>query len=83
MNFLQLADKYLHERGMFPAQAAAVIEMAKVASPSMADRLTDGVEGYPDVIARLWLVTLNTCAIDWIDANLPQAWYRPMFAGDA
>lgn len=39
----------------------------------------DTVDGYPpQLLAVLWL-GVRRAAVDWIDENLPKAWYRPMF----
>ena len=74
----------LEDNGMFPQQAQAVIDMAKARPdlfPDMERRWADRAEDYPtSLIAVLWL-GIKGLAVEWIDANLPKAWYRPMFTG--
>ena len=43
-------------------------------------RWLDSTEGYPKCMLSLITVSAARAALDWIDANCPQAWYRPMFA---
>ncbi len=80
----KLKDR-LVANGMFPEQAQAVIDMAKNRTdlfPDMESRWADEVEGYPQqAIAVLWF-GIKHIALEWIDANLPQAWYRPLFSGE-
>ena len=71
----------LTSRGLYQASADEI--MATVRAEQEADgpatHLGQPADGYPDmVIAAMWLV-VKSAAVDWIDANLPLAWYRPMF----
>ena len=67
--------------GMDDAQAKQVMERVK------ADKINDAmwshdIEDYPEsLLDLLWLSTKGH-ALEWIDANLPLAWFRPMFASD-
>ena len=70
-------------RGMFDSQADQVIEAFKI---EVKDMVKDyGMtwnrpsSEYPDFIYTVLMIPLFRCAIDWIDANLPRAWYRSMF----
>ena len=38
------------------------------------------VEGLtPGVFYKVGMITVKHAALQWIDANKPQAWFRPMF----
>lgn len=68
--------------GMFDSDAKAVMERVKAdkGNEAMSMRWRDGIEGYPEqLLAVLWLSTKRH-AVEWIDDNIPLAWYRPMFA---
>ncbi len=74
----------LQEHGMWPDQAAEVVEMVKAdkANEAMAGRWDDSAEGYSiSLIAALWFSIKDT-ALQYIDANCPKAWFRPMFTGE-
>lgn len=73
----------LESRGLFGSQASQVIEKAKgdkVLEP-MKVRWGDHVESYPpSFLPVLWLC-VKANALEWIEDNLPRAWFRPMFEG--
>jgi hypothetical protein len=71
--------EYLIASGMFEIQAKQVIELARAGSPYMTGRWNDIVKGYPDIFMGTMKVVINRYALEWIDNNLPAAWYRPMF----
>ena len=81
MTFKDFVKNYCVERGMFPSQADAVVGLvvADPASKSMAGRWDHDVEGYPAEMRAVIALAANRSALTWIDANLPMAWYRPMF----
>lgn len=81
MTFEEYAKDYLQQRGMFPTQALAVLEKFKAAkeAESMIGRWQENIEDYPGVLLIGITLTLNSCALEWIDENLPLAWYRPLF----
>ena len=73
----------LVSRGMFENQAKEVIELS-------IPKLNKEVEGYtitfdspsnhyPDNLYVIWLRFIRPIALEWIDKNFPQAWFRPMF----
>ena len=43
--------------------------------------MDDDTEGYPSMMKVIAVKSANTYALEWIDANFPKAWFRPMFAG--
>lgn len=71
----------LVEHGLFESQADAVIQSVKAddANEAMLGRWGDAVDDYPpQMLAMLWLSTKRH-ALSYIDANLPLAWFRPLF----
>lgn len=67
--------------GMFESQAKQVIELAKK-EPSLSDmqgRWEDSDSGYPPALIAVTWFAVKQVALKWIDANLPQAWYRSQF----
>jgi len=80
----QRLETMLVERGMFPLQAQAVMDavIADPASEPMNGRWTDTSSGYPtSLLAVIW-ISVERHTLAWIDANLPLAWFRPMFTGE-
>ena len=81
---MTIEDKIMEmlvEHGMWDNQAVAVMEMMKAdeVNESMAHRWNDNVEDYPlSMLAILWMKAKGT-ALKYIDANCPEAWFRPMF----
>ena len=70
----------LVDSGMFSDQADQVIQAMKddEANGAMSSRWNDDESGYPVQIMAL-VFSAKRHAIEWIDANCPMAWYRPMF----
>ena len=82
MTFKNYFTKKLEENGMFASDAAAVIDQT-IASPeaeSMQGRWDDDMAGYPQIMTNIVWMTVRLNALKWIDANAPEAWFRPMFA---
>jgi hypothetical protein len=81
MTFAELVTNYCTERGMWPEQAEAVLGMVKAdpVNASMQGRWDDDVTGYHSSIAVMVRMSINKTALEWIDANQPQAFFRPMF----
>lgn len=73
----------LIERGMFESQARDLME----ASIPELNKMVDDYEvqwdrpsaGYPKAIIGALFVCLKPLALEWIEANCPQAWFKPMF----
>ena len=75
----------LVEHGMWEDQAEAVVEAMKAneINRSMVHRWNDDVEGYPpSMLAILWMKAKHA-AIEYIDANCPETFFRPMFVTDS
>ncbi len=84
MTIQEHIHKYLVNKGMFESQANAVLEAIRNdPDPLLIDlriRLNEQAADYPEVFLAALSFTVDRCVLKWIDANLPQAWYRPMFA---
>ena len=84
MTFETFVKDYLYNNGMFEEDAKKVIELAKVdevLADTMKNRWDDDIEGYPPFLKSVLIVSINAVAVKYIDANIPQAWFRPIFAG--
>lgn len=80
MTFEQYMRNALFERGMLEPWIDQVMERTKADPANEAmDRWTDQVEGYPDQFAAFIWYSTKRHALQWIDENLPRAWFRPMF----
>ena len=78
----QFVIDHLYNNGMSESQAEAVLVMVKrdPAASEMSDRWRDFIVDYPSSLQAAILMIVNRVALEWIDFNLPNAWYRPMFA---
>ena len=84
MTFEKLAHDHLFNNGMFESDVNKVIELSKkdeVLSDAMEGRWNDEVEGYPPFMVSIFLTSLNSVAVKYIDENIPKAWFRPVFEG--
>jgi hypothetical protein len=85
MTFEDKIKAMLVEHGMWDDQAEAVVEMLKAdeINKSMVHRWNDDVEGYPlSVLTILWMKAKHA-AIEYIDTNCPEAFFRSMFVADS
>jgi len=81
MTIEQTIRKQLAEHGLWPeASVDAVMVATKESTPDVEERRwAEAASDYPTAfISVLWFAA-TTQALKWIDANCPQAWYRPMF----
>lgn len=74
--------RYLTERGMLEQQAQAVLEIVKGRNEAMDGLWEHAPSDYPEILIRAILLDTRKAAIEWIDANLPQAFFRPMFTNE-
>lgn len=77
----------LTSRGMWPKDAAALMQQLKLDSAdeslplhTMHQRWSDDVEAYPKAILALSWLELQRRALSWIDENCPKAFYRSVVA---
>ena len=77
--------KFLTDGGMFDEQAAQVFEAIKNSdeNEAMRERWNEPAEDYPSVLVSALNVSAAVHAVEWLDENLPLAWFRPVFAGFA
>ncbi len=75
--------KMLTDRGMFDSQADAVLKevIPQIESLTPGYRITwdRPANEYPDAVYNVMWLPLRDAALKWIDKNMPQAWFRPMF----
>ncbi len=64
--------KEAEERAIAQAKEAEV-------TIDMKERWGDAVEDYPPVMVNVLWVSVKHIAVEWIDRELPEAWFRPMF----
>ena len=83
-------EAMIFEHGVFESQAKAMMDFAipKI-DAQMVEQQTQiltwyrpSIE-YPNAIyATVFMIYVRPLIVEWIDANLPLAWYRPMFANE-
>lgn len=81
MTIEERIKEWLYNHGMFEDQADAVVKAMKTdeANVAMVNRWGDDVEDYLDSLMVVLLVAAKHAALEYIDANCPRAWFRPMF----
>lgn len=84
MTTRQKFEKMLFEMGVFENQASKIMD---VAIPRFSELLPQyqvtwdrPAYEYPDAFYNVGFITVvKKAALDWIDENLPEAWFRPLF----
>jgi hypothetical protein len=68
-------------RGMFDGQAAEVMKIVKAKDihESMMHRWDDNMEDYSQALLVVLWASAKATALEYIDAECPLAWFRPMF----
>lgn len=73
----------LEKMGMSTSQA---LEVMKVAKPTIDDLVSDykisftnSSDAYPNAIYNTLIMLIKPIALQWIEENKPQAWFKPMF----
>lgn len=81
-------ESMIFNNGVFENQAKAMMDFAipKI-DAQMQEQKTQTLtwdrpcSEYPSAIyATVFMIFVRPLVVEWIDKNLPQAWYRPMFA---
>jgi hypothetical protein len=69
--------------GLSEEQAEAIFEEARKLIES---RVPDyrikwnlSADGYPEMTYALWWIDIKRAALEWIDKNVPNAWFRGLF----
>lgn len=71
---------YLTDRGLWPAEAKAVVGIyLNTASEAMALRATDDHAGYPPQMDAIVAMDLDSITREWLDEHKPLHFARPMF----
>lgn len=81
MTFEEKAIKYLTDNGMLTEEAKEVIQTLKLnkSNKDLISRWNDDMEGYPEEFIKLFNFILKKEALKWLNSNLPNAWFKPMF----
>lgn len=74
----------LIDNGMFPQQAEQVFQLAlpRLELDNYQTSWNRPSDEYPDAMYAVWTMILKPIALEWIDANQPLAWFRPIFTPD-
>ena len=81
MTFEEAAKKKLELLGMQDIHIEKVLETAK-SNPVLSgfkDRWGHDMSGYPSTMFNIVWMGVRSTALTWIDANIPQAFYRQSF----
>jgi hypothetical protein len=87
MTIREWAEHYLYDLGMFPDQASSVVDefmTDPVVKSAMVGRWNDSIDTYPGGASKLGkflAILLDDAAVEWIDKNCPEVWFRSVFAG--
>jgi len=81
MTIRKWAEEYCFERGMFEDEARAVVDslIETFSDETVKVKWDDPVDSFPKGVFNVIAVWLNKKAIEWIEANAPQAWYKECF----
>lgn len=80
MTFKQWMESYCVGMGMFREQAEPVVQKITSAPDNpMAGRWNESIHEYPATIRALLVLQINQAATAWIEENLPNAWFKPLF----
>lgn len=84
MTFTQWMHDRLSKSGMFDNQVDAVIDLVKTApeNKAMTQRWNDSIQDYPAPMINVLWVSVKRQALKYIDAECPQAWFRPLFTNE-
>jgi len=80
MTIVESLKSKLESQGLFPDQADAVLEILKSENPIMGNRWNDDEGDYPNSLISVLWVAAQSCAVRWIDKNVPKHWARVVFA---
>lgn len=78
ITFRQYYTNFLYQHCMFLEQAEAVLD--SIDAKEVVEILDKPYEGYPTPVISVITMSVREYTVKWIDANLPGAFYRPVFA---
>jgi len=83
MTVQEKLEQMLIDSGMFPTQAKEVMILA---IPELNDLVEDysitfdrPSDEYPEVIYGVLFISIKPIALQWLEDNIPMAWYKPIF----
>ena len=83
MTTRQKFEEMLYNMGVFESDASDIMDLA---IPMIAEMLPQynvtwdrPATEYPDAFYNVVFSTVKRAALQWIDANKPQVWFRAMF----
>lgn len=83
MTTKQRLHAMLTDRGMFDSQADKVLAdfIPAMNKESNEYNITwdRPADEYPDIMYSLWFQQLKVYALNWLNENAPEAWFKPMF----
>jgi len=83
MTMLEKFIKLLTGYGMSESQANNVMELVipEIDKLSGKYKITwnRSASEYPESVYRVLWIIVKKCALEWINENIPMAWFRPMF----
>lgn len=71
----------LYNMGLFEDQATKIVDLAIpiINESGYKIKFNDPSNSYPDSLYIVLMIRIKPIALDWIDQNASQAWYRSMF----
>jgi hypothetical protein len=85
MTFQETIKEKLIQCGLAEHEAEKVIEATindSAFTNNFMHRWNDQTDGYPPMILNLIWLSVKRVALEWIDVNCPQAWFKPLFIGE-
>ena len=81
MTFEDKIKELLENHGMFGRQITEVLSYAKNHEllKTIEGKWHEDIEGYPQTMVTVIWLSMKVIVIEWIDAECPQAFFRPMF----
>lgn len=83
MTFYEKMIDMLKQHGMFESHAKEALEPLvnnpEFAASTMIGRWNDSIDEYPPVILNVLWIDVRDGVLKWIEENLPEAFYKPMF----
>jgi hypothetical protein len=79
-SFSQAVIDHLVSHGMFESQAQQVLSIVKERNEAMNDVWKKNTADYPNTMLQVIILDADRAAIEWIDENLPLAFFRQIFA---
>lgn len=75
----QVITAQLIGMGMFDNQANEVVALAEEKVESMQGRWDSQASDYPPAVVKITFMHVKKVALEWINNNAPQAWFKPLF----